>query len=454
LLKRWTDLTIVSALLAFCLAMIGCVMSSPEATFVEAWVTRHGGQTNDYSCQVLALDSLDNVYVAGYSCGREEPCDYATTKYDCYGNQQWVARYDGPAGGDDRALDLAIDSMGSACVTGWSDGNGTDVDYATMKYDSGGRQLWVARYDGPASGTDLAYAVASDYSGNVYVTGASEGNETGTDCLTVKYDNDGHELWVARYDGPLSGKDASYAIAVDAWANVYVTGWSEGNGTKADYVTIKYDSDGNQMWVARYDSSASREDTAHAIAIDDWGNVFIAGSSEGHGTGADYATIKYDGNGNPLWVKRYNGPASSDDKAADVAVDIWGNVYVTGWSLDERTGADYATIKYDAAGNQMWVARYNGPSSGVDNAQAMGIDGRGNTYVSGWSKGKADNYDYATVKYDADGRQLRVARYNGPANGNDRAYALAVDALGSAYVTGRSPSDTDCYDCATVKYAH
>jgi len=454
--KLWVISALVLALLALGLANFGCeqlVTDSGGGEVAEAWVARYDGQTeDDDSALALALDGLGNIYVTGYSWGDDSSSDFATIKYDIEGNQLWVARYDGPASDDDKALYLVPDNSGNVYVTGWGLGNGTGADYVTIKYDGVGSRPWVARYDGPVSGYDKACALGVDYSANIYVTGWSLGNGTEADYATIKYDTDGNQLWVARYDGPASGKDESYAIAVDGWANVYGTGSSQGNGTEADYATIMYDSDGNQFWVARYDGPVSGEDNAQAIAVDDLCNVYVTGWSQGNGIEADYATVKYDNNGNQLWVARYDGPVSGEDQSYAIAVDSWGNVYVTGWSQGNGTEADYATVKYDNNGNQLWVARYDGPAGGEDNAQTIILDGRGNVYVSGWSEGSGSRYDYATVKYDAAGNQLWVAWYDGPANGHDKAYAMALDSLGNLYVTGRSSGEGTYYDYTTIKY--
>jgi len=99
------------------------------------------------------------------------------------------------------------------------------------------------------------------------------------------------------------------------------------------------------------------------------------------------------------WVARYNGPDNSEDRAQDIAVDGSGNVYVTGVCEGSGTPSDYATIKYNANGKQLWVKKYNGPGNGDDTALAIAIDRSGNAYVTGDSLGSGTNYDYATMKY-------------------------------------------------------
>ncbi|HOV23009.1 MAG TPA: SBBP repeat-containing protein, partial [Candidatus Marinimicrobia bacterium] len=158
------------------------------------------------------------------------------------------------------------------------------------------------------------------------------------------YNSEGQEQWVARYNGPGNGNDYANAIAVDGSGNIYVTGESYDSGTSSDYATVKYNSSGEEQWVARYNGPENSVDRAHAIAIDG-SDVYVSGVSAGLGTSYDYATVKYNSAGEEQWVARYNGPGNSYDYVTAIAVDGSGNVYVTGYSEGNKWSV-YTTIKY------------------------------------------------------------------------------------------------------------
>jgi uncharacterized delta-60 repeat protein len=421
----------------------------------ESWVALYHGTGNfDDKASAVAVDSSGNVYVTGASYGLSNSYDYSTIKYDSSGNQVWVARYDG-GNGYDSANAIAVDSSGNVYVTGTSTSSNSH-DYVTIKYDANGNEMWAARYNGGNSIENAPSSLVVDTSGNVYVTGDS-GSASERDYATVKYDSQGNELWVARY-GPGNSYDYAYSLQVDALGNVYVTGTSYGSGSDYDYATIKYDSNGKEVWVARYNGPGNGPDAAHSLAVDSSGNVYVTGWSYGSGSDYDYATIKYDSNGKEVWVARYNGPVSSSDYAMSLALDSSGNVYVAGSSNGEGSSYDYATIKYDSNGNQAWVARYNGPGNGSDTANSLAVDRSGNVYVTGSSGGGGGALtDYATIKYDSNGNQVWEARFNGSGSGTDYARALALDTAGNVYVTGWSTGSAAVnyamLDYATIKYS-
>lgn len=362
--------------------------------------------------------------------------------------QEWVARYNGPASEDDIAEAIALDNAGNVYVTGHSTGSGTGADYATVKYDAFGNEQWSARYNGPGNEHDFAYAIAVDNAGNVYVSGRSAGSGTGYDYATVKYDTYGTEQWIARYDGPGNDSDYAYGIAVDNTGNVYVAGWSKGSGTDWDYATVKYDSGGVEQWVAIYNGPTNGEDWANAIVLDSAGDICVTGGSDGYSTGYDYATVKYNALGVEQWVARYHGPGGLDIAEA-IAVDNAGNVYVTGGSQASGTMCDYATVKYNSSGVEQWVARYNCPSDSNDFACAIEVDVAGYVYVTGYSEGSGMYADYVTVKYDDNGGEAWVSHYGMT---YDLPTAIAIDDNGNVYVTGWSWGYGTDWDYATVKY--
>jgi hypothetical protein len=148
----------------------------------------------------------------------------------------------------------------------------------------------------------------------------------------------------ARYNGPGSAYDVVTAMTKDEYDNIYLTGYSLGTTTSFDYATVKYNSNLVQQWVSRYVGPVLL-DYASAIAYES-GSLYVTGNSEGSGSSYDYATLKYDINGNQLWLQRYNGPGNGNDYPTNIALDNAVNVFVTGYSTGNGTSYDYATIKY------------------------------------------------------------------------------------------------------------
>ena len=187
----------------------------------------------------LALLSLwcMTLAVSGFAPARAEGANPAVR------GTLWKARYNGPGSSSDGAAALRVSPDGATVfVTGYSFDPSTSYDYATVAYEAAtGTQRWVARYNGPGNGSDFATALGVSPDGTtVFVTGYSFDPSTSYDYATVAYDAaSGTQQWVARYDGPGSGDDVAYGLAVSpSGAAVFVTGYSSGSTNALDDATF------------------------------------------------------------------------------------------------------------------------------------------------------------------------------------------------------------------------
>jgi hypothetical protein len=390
--------------------------------------------------------------------------------------QQWVQSYSSPGNNNDIPGAMTVDRLGNVYVTGTIDevfpGDFTVTaagDYVTVKYNASGALQWIDTYNGPANGWDYTTAIAVDFSGNVYVTGASDGGATSADMTTIKYNSLGVQQWVARYDGSLNLPDEGDAIVVDGSGNVYVTGYSIISPFIYNLVLIKYNSAGVQQWVQTYNPSPTIN-WGKSIGLDLLGNVYVSGwciapAPTNTSTAASDAVtapaivitpptsiptrgivLKYSAAGTLLWVREPQAELNA------MTIDVLGNVYVTGGKT-ETTGDDYSTIKYNTSGVEQWEGVFNGYGNGADDPTAITTDLLGNVYVTGSSYGGGLSYDYATVKYNSAGVQQWVADYNDSNNLDDYATDLGVDLSGNVYVTGRSETvNIGNFDYVTIRY--
>ena len=423
-------------------------------TAVQAWVQRYNGPGNgNDQATAIAVDGSNNIIVTGYSGDSGGGEDYATIKYSSAGVPIWTNRYNRLGNGNNEPHAVAVDGNNDVIVTGASYDSGGNSDYATLKYSSAGLPLWTNLYNGPANGSDVAWAVVVDGSNNVIVTGYSTGSGSSGEYATIQYSSGGVPLWTNRYRGTGTGPAGARAVAVDSSNNAIVAGGSFGSGSSVDYATIQYSNAGVPLWTNRYNGPANGDDWITAVAVDCSNNVIVMGTSTDSITGYDYATIKYSSAGVPLWTNRYNGPANGDDYACALVVDGSNSVIVTGYSRVSGSGGDYATIKYSGEGVPLWTNRYNGLGKGNDRAYAVALDGSGNVIVTGYSLDSlgANSY-YATIKYSGGGVPLWTNRYNGSGSGGGQATAVVVDRSGNVIVTGYNYDNATHSDFATVKY--
>jgi hypothetical protein len=322
--------------------------------------------------------------------------------------------------------------------------------FSALSFAQDTRQ-WVSHLTGSLKNSQSSgSALVVDKAGRLIVTGWITNRTTGVDIVTVIYSSDGEELKKSLVAN--SGIDKPVAIAVDTGKNIYVTGYTASGGGGFDFITVKYDSNLQQLWSIFYNGSDNKDDQPTAIAVNDSLNIFVSGWSKGSGSGVDYVTIKYDQSGTEKWVKRYNGPGNSTDSALGMVLYRNTDLYVTGTSVD--SGYDYFTIKYNpATGDSIWSVRYNGYFLGNDIARGIVRNTNNEVFITGSSQNASGNNDYVTIGYTSSGTVKWISRYNSPTNTHDEAYAIGLSGTSRIYVTGKSIQTGSFNDIVTVCYA-
>jgi len=210
----------------------------------------NGSGSAEDKAYAITVDDLDYVIITGYTTNAAGYKDITTIKYYSMGYTYWTNTND-ISGFDDFAKSIALTPDNGAVVTGSTKtgtADGTE-DYITIKYSSAGAIEWFTTYSG-GYGSDIAYSlVVSELDNAVYITGSSVSDSIpcSEDMFTIEYSLDsGYVLDTARLDGLAGGEDIAYDIAIDSAGNIYLTGYTEplniyDNQTHAsDYLTAKY----------------------------------------------------------------------------------------------------------------------------------------------------------------------------------------------------------------------
>lgn len=276
---------------------------------VLQWVQSAGGAGKD-SVHAIAVDGGGNIYITGFYNGSATfntttitslgDTDIFLAKYDASGALQWAKSAGGT--GSDVGSGIAIDGSNNIYVVGSYAGNATFgmhnktstglSDIFLAKYDASGVAQWVASAGG--TNDDFGQAIALNASGKIYITGHFKGsasfgsiNKTADasyfDIFVAKYDPIGM-TWTDAQSAGGANHEYSQGIAVDTGGNVYVTGnfqgtFSFGTGSSVAYspdmFVIKFNNAGTPQWIQRIGGAFF--DTGRGIAVDNSGNVFVAG---------------------------------------------------------------------------------------------------------------------------------------------------------------------------------
>lgn len=417
----------------------------------QEWVKSYNGSANSGDEGIkLKTDQQGNTYVLGQVRSAGFNLDFCTIKYDAAGNQLWAAVYNSPANNTDEPTDITIDNQGNVYVTGLARQSSSYYDIVIIKYNSGGAEQWAVLWAGSTGFTDRGEGIYCDNQGSVYVTGYTEVTSSQNyNYITLKYNSAGILQWAKQYSNPVNSTDMAMFIDGDG-SNVYVTGTSVGQGSGNDFLTLKYNSNGDSLWTARYNGTTQINEIPYGFKVDAAGNVYVTGMSQGAGSGTDYVTIKYNTSGIQQWLSRYTSPGNSQDIPEGLTIDNNGNVYVTGRTRINSSYNDFATVKYNSAGAEQWVAVYNNNGVDLDDyGYDVITDNQGNVYVTGNSQANGINRDALTIKYNSSGVQQWTARYDG--SDEDETYSIGLDPSGNIYVTGYRVSPNQ--DILTIKYS-
>jgi hypothetical protein len=193
--------------------------------------------------------------------------------------QEWIATYNGTGMGGYFADKAAVDNSGNFIVAGR--GGFQNVDYLLLKYNSSGNLLWDRRYNGPANNNDWFRDMVLDDSGNIYITGFSwEGTALGgQNWVTIKYNSNGDLKWKQSLNWTGNNADQPFSICLDKKRNVLVAGYGLVGPSQFndDIVVAKYSNDGALLWSKGYNSTDQWADWGYSVVSDDSCNAYVSG---------------------------------------------------------------------------------------------------------------------------------------------------------------------------------
>ncbi len=416
------------------------------------WQAHYKGTGISHDCAThMVTDRSGNVYVTGYGTGPDTTQYFTTIKYNALGDTLWTARY--LAGNRDYLLNtegLAIDASGNVFITGSTIDSTRSPHIVTIKYDNNGNEVWQRIYHELTVQYSLPSALELDYTGNVLVTGSGYRAATSEDYLILKYTTDGTLVWDRKYNGEGNGDDRTVALSLDTVGNVYVTGYAAGAGTGDDIVTMKYSPDGDSLWLVKYSGPGTMDDYPRAMAVDDSGNVYGTGTSHGLNPVYLYTMIKYSPSGSVVWEKQGTKVGSRMDYPVCLKLDKWNNIYLAGTSTLAADVERFWAAKFNNSGDTVWMQCY-GSGYSFAKLNSMAIDNSGNIYLTGYGNSRGYGYSSVMLQYHANGREGWIQdKYEGDITFHCL-NMIAIGSLGDLYTTGYIRTGSTSF-FSTIKY--
>lgn len=429
------------------------------------WVRTIGSSARQAAAWDVATGPNGAVCIVGWigQSGPPAPDRALVVKYDAAGNKKWTRTYEGL--GDAAAAAVVVDGKGNIYVAGstWpAPGGGDDIFVA--KYAANGTRKWVKTYGADNRFMDWSVELAVDGAGSAYVAAASAGKDGLEGIVVLEYDKDGNEVWPApaRLDpDPAKGEwlRQLQEMTIDAAGNVYVVGVARDGPapTYPDYSALVFKVNGSdgtiawggpKYWRGKDGSGAA----AYGIAVR--GNaVVVVGEASQWVTGANLCVLRYDLAGTQKSVFAYNGGAASDDWAGDVAIDRYGNAYVTGGflALPLENRCRCTVAKVSPSGTKKWLRTYV-PTSRYAYGSGIRVDGSGNAYVAGIVSLDPVRGKYLTMKYSPAGVRKWAKTWTATGAQGNEIVGPALGTTGGVYVAGHSAPSGRYLQSVLIKY--
>lgn len=368
------------------------------------------------------------------------------------------------SGGDDGGHSVAVDNSGNIFVTGQTDGaidgnvNAGSTDMFLTKFD-GDEIAWTKQIG--TSEIDVGKSVTVDSSGNIFVTGYTDGdldgnlNDGSVDIFLTKFYSDGSFAWTKQWG--TSGQEYGQSVAVDNSGNIFVTGYTDGdldgntNAGSSDIFLTKLKSDGSFEWTQQW--GTIKFDTGNSLLVDSSGNIFITGHTSGtfdgntDSTGIGVFLTKLSDNGSVIWTKQWG--TGENDYGESVSIDSFGNIFVAGHTNSDVDGYNIVSrmflTKLNSDGSEVWIKVWG--SNGDDEVSCLTIDSSGNIFVAGYAEGAFDGntnaggYDIFLTKLNNDGTVLWTDQWG--TSEDDYGKSVAVDSFDNVFVAGYTHGDLD-----------
>jgi len=366
-----------------------------SSTGDTVWTVSYNGNANgDDKGNDLKVDGYGNVYVTGYLTDTSTGKDAITLKYSSSGEFIWALPYIGnnSSNTDDEGTSIALDSYGNIFITGFCTDSNLISNIILVKYSESGELLWGKTENGSDDLVSKGLNIAVDHSGTyIYVIGYITRIDKGNDICLLKFNESGYQYPVYYVNGNGNSEDRAFGIAVDDLDNVYITGYvtTEAISATTSSYTIKFDNSGTELWHRINTNPISNR--AFGIAVDSDGMIYITGTVLDTNGYKDYMTVAYDSDGEEQWTSLFNGNGNGDDEAKAIGVlinaDSSKSVLVAGSSIGINNNHDYATVRYDAgSGEEQNVIIYSMSTQTEDVAKDLVVDAGSNAYVTGFSQ--------------------------------------------------------------------